>query len=352
MIKMTPQKIINLSLGSTFLATGGGFPLDIKLKKLQELSQTKNLYLVDAADIPPNTLACAISGIGSAGEIPQQDMVNILKKGLQILSNHLNQKIAALVAGELGIENIIWEIASLIDLPVLDADTAGRRAVPEMIQDTFFIAGESILPVVIIDMEGQHRLITKSGQDFLVEKIARKMAIDSPSHTAFIFSHVRPVHKLQKIIALNSLSTAIQTGKILATKNQIIIDEKIKQLLGGALKLQGVVKTKIMQNTKGFLVNKIILEAESANWEIIIKNEVLAILKNQQFVAGIPDSLCLLDKDFLPVHSSQIKIGQELKIYEIPAIQQWKTERGFNLFGPGYVNNLLRHTNQARSKII
>ena len=340
MLKLTPQKILHLALGSTFLATGGGFPLDIKLKKLQELSQNKNLKIISAEELPPHTLACAISGIGSAGKIPQQNLSEILKKGIQILSGYLKQKIEIIVAGELGIENIIFEIADLVNLPVLDGDTAGRRAVPEMTQDTFFIAGESILPVVIIDMEGNYELITQVGQDLLVEKKARSLAMRSPSKVAFIFSHARPLIKLKKIIALGSLSTAIQTGKILASHNQEKINQKIKQLLGGSLKLQGLVKSKIIQNTEGFLVNKIILETNKETWEIIIKNEVLAILKNNQFVSGIPDSLCLVDENFLPVHSSQIKIGQKLNIYEIPAIPQWKTERGLNLFGPNYLKTI------------
>jgi len=283
MINLTSKRLTHLSLGSSFLATAGGFPLDQKLNKLQELSRIFSLRLADADDLQDNDFCCAISGIGSTKEIKSADFGSALRLGITAAEQITGQKIKAIIPGEVGIENIIFEIAGLLNLPVLDADTAGRRAVPEMTHDTFFIAGESILPCVLVTLDGQTEVMARPGQELLVEQKAREKAVASVAKTALIFSHIKKVSLLKKIIALKSLSLSLQVGRILKTKNFNLINKRLKTLLGGKFIGGGRVMAVNQKNNQGFLLGEITLKTESGiPLTLIIKNEALAILKNNK----------------------------------------------------------------------
>lgn len=338
MLNLTPKRITTLCLGSTFLATGGGFPFATKLAKMQELSKQSSLFLHNTEDFSDDDFACAISGIGSAADTQNIDLGTILKTGLAILEKTINQKIKVIIPGEIGIENIMFEIGKLVNLPILDADTAGRRAVPEMNQDTFFIAGESILPCVLITLEGKTEIINKKGDDLLVETKARELAIHSPNKVAFIFSHARTIKLLKKIIALNSLTLSIKIGQILQTKNLVLIQQRLNNLVDAKIIGQGKITATNHKENNGFLTKIIEVKDNKNTLQIHIKNEILAVYCNNKIKSVIPDSICILDvMTFLPVHSSELIIGKNIIIFEIPAIKQWKTERGQNLFGINYL---------------
>jgi len=338
MLNLTPKRITALCLGSTFLATGGGFPFSTKLAKMQLLSKQSSLLLHNTEDFSDDDFACAISGIGSAADTQNIDLGTTLKKGLALLEKTIHQKIKVIIPGEIGIENIMFEIGRLVNLPILDADTAGRRAVPEMNQDTFFIAGESILPCVIITLEGKTEIIDKKGDDLLVETKARNLAINSPNKVAFIFSHARPIKLLKKIIALNSLSLSIKIGQILQTKNLATIQQRLNNLVNAKIIVQGKITVVSHKENNGFLTKLFELTDNNNTYQIHIKNEILAVYCKNKIKSVIPDSICVLDSiNFLPLHSSELTIGKNIIIFEIPAIPQWKTERGQNLFGTNYL---------------
>jgi DUF917 family protein len=47
-------------------------------------------------------------------------------------------------------------------------------------------------------------------------------------------------------------------------------------------------------------------------------------------------------KTFLPVHSSELRFDLHIILFEVPAIAQWKIERGLNLFGPQYLRGMYK----------
>ena len=347
MLKLTEKRTKKLCLGSTFLATGGGFPFEEKFKNLKKLLSNQELFLVDADELDDTDFVCAVSGIGSAGDTKDLDLSKALEIGIKKLEEILNpenklgtsKKIKAVVPGEVEIENIIFEIASKINKPVLDADTAGRRAVPEMTHDTFFIAGESILPVVLVSLDGNVKIINTIGDDLLVESIARQMAIESKSKTVILFSHAREVGVLKNIIALKSLSLSIEVGSILANKNFDIIEKKLKKLLKAKLITKGRVFGVGKKRGEGFLFNTVKIVDKNNNLFVIhIKNEALVVYKDEKIISVIPDSICFLDLNtMLPLHSTELILSKNIAVFEIPAIDQWKTERGENLFGEKYL---------------
>lgn len=340
MIILNQEQIHKLALGSTLLATGGGFPYKIKLDKLLELQAKRPLKLVSANELSDQSLVCAVSGIGSAANTKKNfDISLALKKGLDKIEKTFQKKIIAFVPGEIGIENIIFELASEANLPVLDADTAGQRAVPEMTHDTFFAAEESILPAILVNLAGQIKIIDQPGAEFQVEKLARKFANESPEKTILIFSHIKPISIIKKIIALNSLSNAIKVGEIIQLSNIHKIKNELKYFLKGEIATQGVVVQIQTKKSQGFLVQNIHLSTDE---QLHIKNEVLALTKNQTIHFTVPDSLCLCETSTgFPIHSSELAKGQHITVFKIPAIPQWKTTKGLELFGLNYVTKLI-----------
>ena len=332
--------IKSLALGSTLLATGGGFPFTKKHQKLKELKKTSNLHLISPHKLHNDDFVCAVSGIGSADNTKGLIFSTALKKGIQTVEKLINQPIKAILPGEIGIENVVFELATSINLPVLDADTAGRRAVPEMNHDTFVLANESILPVVIVSLDGIIKIIDDPKHEHKIESIARETAFNSTAKTVLIFSHIKQINKIKKIAALYSLTTAIKLGEALKTNDLPTIQNHLATELQGEIITTAKVTTVFKDKSKDFLNTIITLRTPQGILDLTIKNEVLALQKDREYIAHIPDSICLLDlKTFLPIHSSEIKKGHFLAIIKIPAIPQWQTDKGHEIFGLNYLKN-------------
>jgi len=345
-MELTKQDLHSLALGSTLLATGGGFPFESKHQKLKELNKNNSLHLISTNDLCDDDLVCAISGIGSADNTHNLNFDQALIAGLKTMQELLGRNINALIPGEIGIENIIFELASKLNLPVLDADTAGGRAVPEMTHDTFFLADETILPVVLVSLTGetfvidekQTPLFEKRGE---IEKIARAKALETPEKTILIFSHGKPIHKIKAIASLNSLSRSIEIGTALKSLNLTQILQDLKQICRAELITTAKVTSVFKNKDEDFLKTIVTLRTPQGIMDLIIKNEILALQQDSNLIAHIPDLICLLDlKTFLPIHSSEIEKGSFFAVLRIPAIKQWQTEKARELFGISYVKNI------------
>lgn len=330
----------SLALGSTLLATGGGFPFHEKHTHLKKLQAKKTLNLISTEELSDTDMVCAISGIGSAGNTNGLIFDQALSLGIKKVEEISKQKIKAVIPGELGIENLVFELASSINLPVLDADTAGQRAVPEMNHDTFVLAGESILPVVIVTLDGIVKIIKDPQQENEIENIARKIAINSSAKISLIFSHIKPISKIKKIAAIESLSKSIALGEVLKSNHLPTIQNHLAKNLNGHIFTTAKVTTVFKDQGDDFLKTIVTLRTPLGILDLTIKNEVLALQKDNDYLIHIPDSICLLDlKTFLPIHSSEIEKGHFLGIIKIPAISQWNSTKGHEIFGLNYLQN-------------
>mgnify|MGYP002638907365 CR=1 FL=1 len=332
--------IKSLALGSTLLATGGGFPFAKKHQKLKELKKTSKLHLISPHRLHNEDYVCAVSGIGSADNTKGLIFSTALTKGIKTVEQLINKPIKAILPGEIGIENVIFELATSINLPVLDADTAGRRAVPEMNHDTFVLANESILPVVIVSLDGIIKIIDNPNQENEIEDIARETASTSTAKTVLIFSHIKKISKIKKIASLHSLTTCINLGDALKTNDLPTIQNHLFTELQGEIITTAKVTTVFKDKSSDFLSTIVTLRTPQGILDLTIKNEVLALQKGQEYIVHIPDSICLLDlKTFLPVHSSELVKGHFIAIIKIPAIPQWQTAKGHEIFGLEYLKN-------------
>ncbi|KKR08144.1 MAG: hypothetical protein UT32_C0003G0020 [Parcubacteria group bacterium GW2011_GWC2_39_14] len=339
-MELTKQDLHSLALGSTLLATGGGFPFESKHQKLQELNKNNSLHLISTNDLCDDDLVCAISGIGSAGNTQNLNFDQALIAGLKTMQGLLGQNINALIPGEIGIENIIFELASKLNLPVLDADTAGGRAVPEMTHDTFFLADETILPVVFVSLTGKTFVIDNIVDERQIEKLARTKALETPEKTILIFSHGKPIHKIKAIASLDSLSRSIEIGTSLKSQDLTQILQDLKNICRAELITTAKVTSVFKNKDQDFLKTIVTLRTPQGIMDLIIKNEILALQQDSNLIAHIPDLICLLDlKTFLPIHSSEIEKGSFFAILRIPAIKQWQTEKARELFGISYLKN-------------
>lgn len=339
-MELTKQDLHSLALGSTLLATGGGFPFESKHQKLKELNKNNSLHLISTNDLCDDDLVCAISGIGSADNTQNLSFDLALTTGLKTMQELLGQKINALIPGEIGIENIIFELATKLNLPVLDADTAGGRAVPEMTHDTFFLADETILPVVLVSLSGETFVISELVDEKQIEKIARAKSLETPEKTILIFSHGKQIHKIKTIASLNSLSKSISIGTSIKSGDFTQILQDLKNICQAELITTAKVTSVFKNKDQDFLKTIVTLRTPQGIMDLIIKNEILALQQDSNLIAHVPDLICLLDlKTFLPIHSSEITKGSFFAVLKIPAIKQWQTDKAYEIFGANYVKN-------------
>lgn len=340
-MELTKHDLHSLALGSTLLATGGGFPFELKHQRLKELNKNNSLNLISTNDLCDDDLVCAISGIGSADNTQNLSFDLALTAGLKSMQKLFGQKINALIPGEIGIENIVFELATKLNLPVLDADTAGGRAVPEMTHDTFFLAAETILPVVLVSLSGETFVINELVDEKQIEKITRTKALKTPEKTILIFSHCKPIHQIKAIASLNSLSKSIQIGTSIKSQDLTQILQDLKKICRAELITTAKVTSIFKNKDEDFLRTIVTLRTPQGIMDLIVKNEILALQQDSNLIAHIPDLICLLDlKTFLPIHSSEITKGRFFAVLKIPAIKQWQTEKAHEIFGINYIKTL------------
>ena len=64
------------------------------------------------------------------------------------------------------------------------------------------------------------------------------------------------------------------------------------------------------------------------------KNEHIISYRDGEVDVTVPDLICVLDTDGVPVTNPFYEKGQGLVVFALPAPEQWTTQKGLEVFGP------------------
>ena len=133
MNQLSTQQLNDLLLGACLLATGGGCTYAEKQTLLADSPQMK---IIDCDELEPMATICTVYAVGSAS-VQTSDIRLQICLGMRAVEQLTDRPLDGIFAGEIGGEQLAMYTAGLMGLPVLDADGAGGRAVPEITQDQF-----------------------------------------------------------------------------------------------------------------------------------------------------------------------------------------------------------------------
>jgi DUF917 family protein len=330
--RLNSQEINNLIIGSSIYSTGGGFDIQTQHNYFNKIED--NLpELISVEDLNENDYICTAYAVGPAVADKIESQINY-KSVLEEFKKITGKKVKAIFAGEINIEGLVFETASKLNLPVLDGDCCGGRAVPEIQMDTFFAQNIPVTPALMVNSKGEHLLYYNTSDNFKLERIARNFAVISDT-SVFILDHLVDIKTAKKALTLETLTRSIKTGKYISnldlTKNNLT---KICEETSSELVFEGEVVEVNLKIENGFLVgNYCIKNSTNQTAQVEVKNENMLLKIEGKVKSKAPDSIILLDaKKLFGVHNSSIKVGDNVAILSKESVQSFRTKNAEKLF--------------------
>lgn len=352
----TPHTALALTIGWSFLSTGGGNrPSDLLafFSKLHE--QDRTLMVESLEGFQETDLVATVYGVGPAGG-GAGSIEEAIRSALGLWERVSGGRtIAAFFPAE---TNSIrsFEAAAMAGVRCLDADATGGRAVPFMEADNFILAGRGTWPLVAATPDGSSLLLDSISDPMQLDALVRELAKGSPSGRAIVLDHIVPVSEARELLTLGVVQLGVTLGNtIQAAANLESLTQQLHTLADAELLGHGVVSAVDLRVRDGFLKGVYRISTSSKELLVAVQNENIALWEmtrgNSEQRDSIesgslrlhsspqittPDRLCALDsRSRMGIHNAELSVGQEIMLFHIPAEDRWRGPLALKLFGPG-----------------
>lgn len=341
----------SLCVGATILGTGGGGKRETGLSYLRRLLERgKRIRMIPVQDIPDDAVVVHPSGIGSIapsknGERKTWDATgeglfdaeHPLLSALRMMEEIIDTQVYAVVPVEIGGMNTALAalLASLADIPFVDADTIGR-AKPELEMQSYTLHGIPITPLILLDGKGNNVIVESVAGYRDAEQIARSLSVLWGGATSVRNPVKGEVFK--KSIIPGGVSKSIDIGN--ARREAIEKgDDPIRAVLdasGGTLLFQGQVTHFEWEDREGFMFGSFQISGkdrfEGHSFKVWLKNEnLISWLDGEPYVMS-PDLICAVETDGArPFTNDEIQEGMDVTVFGIPPHPLWRTRDGIDL---------------------
>jgi hypothetical protein len=332
-MRITKKIADNMIAGASIFSTGGGFEPEAQRRLMNRLLRKgKTPELVSIDDMDGRDSVFTVYFVGSAAN-NRIRLPNNLRDCLGVLESETKRNFGAIFCGETNIESVVFQIASELDLPVLDADCTGGRAVPETQLDNFVICGRSPLPAVVVTPDGRDTKILKNGRDTKkIEEQVRSIANKSKYKDALVMDHPIDASNARKLLTLGTVSRSIKTGEFIKENRD---PKSLVKYLGGKLLIEGRVSEVSLKDKGGFLEGYYDITGGDDEARVYVKNENLICSLNGRIIITPPDLIISIDEmTCMGIHNSRIRKHQEATLIGHRASDLWRTRKGVELFSP------------------
>lgn len=314
--------------GSSLLACGGGLSFTeqttlLQKKIIKEALHNRVIQLVTPEELADDACCATISEVG-ASDAPVMDK-SLLPRAKSLFEQKTGQKITAIIPAEIGQESIVLEAAIILNLPIVDTDFAGCRAVPRLTDMALVVRGIpfTMSPMVILNDEGKITFIDRQSSLADDEKKVRASVKHKKVVTmlgGMVFGKI-----VKQFLTYNSYSLANNLGKALIQKESLSEILPTKCLLPPTL--AKVVKVKKIDDD-GFDQKVALLQTKKGEvFELKIKNEYMQ-LKQQQLTFNFPQLIMVFSPEKKRgLHSSEIEIGEEVILLVAEMFDFWKEKK-------------------------
>ena len=328
---LTRVEIERILLGSSWFGTGGG--LTLAEQRAQAARLTGPVHLVTPADLNPGALVCCAYGVGPAGG-GTAGIIEAFQRAMEILRGVTGgAPIAALFPAEANIAGAVFELAGELNLPVLDGDTTGGRAVPEIRIDNFVLHGRTVTPLVAVSSRGEEIVIVEPKAAADLEAIVRPLATNA---VVGVLDHPITAEVAAETLTLGTLSRAERVGRVIeelqrgaASLSEVLAAAAAWPVCSGTL-------TRVeLGRREGFLAGVVELTSSvHGRVEITVKNEYLTCRGEGIPTLTAPDLIILIDPATgLGRHSASLHPGEPVAVAGIAATPLWATPAGRAVWG-------------------
>lgn len=347
MTLISHEDIDDLSLGSTFLATGGGGdPYAPALITREALKCHGPVRLIEPETLDDDALVVAIGSVGaptvSLELLPSLDEP---ARALDAFENHVGRKVDALISFEIGGGNSLIPLvaASARDLPVVNADGMGR-ALPEAQMMTFPIAGVKPTPAIAFDYAGGVTCFDAPDTTVYERQIRALTMCMGGMITAV--EHPMTGEQVKRAVIPGTVEFSRRIGKLLRTHRGAADDvfDELARILDdsvyGAFRQvwSGKVVDKNSRIDGGFDVGSATIEAFGGAGEalkIAIRNEYLVARSGERVLASVPDLIIIVDYETCePINAERLRYGQRVAVFALGCPDFYRQDRALDVTGP------------------
>ena len=278
--------------------------------------------------------------LGSWAAAPERDWHQRVNRSMADLAGG---EADAYLSFEIG-PNIFMELlaAASEGKPLIDADVAGHRSVPEISLSSFNIHGIPAQPVLFASPWGDLVTLERTISWQRMEDIGRHLAIVGGGGVrglmAFDGSAVREasVHR--------TVSKALEIGRAIrgaADRRGDVVDAVV-QATGGYTLFRGRVLVRINEERDGFIWGSIRLTGcedwAGQSFRLGYKNENHMSWLDDRPLAMSPDLITVLDAEtglgLSNFNAADWNYGREVVVLGIPCHSVWRSDRGLRIFHP------------------
>jgi DUF917 family protein len=344
-VKIGPEEIEQIALGSTFLGTGGGGdPFVGKLLALDAVDRFGPVELVQPDEVPDDDLVIPSALMGAPTVLLEK--IPNGSEGMQALKSlqaRLGKSAFATMPIEEGGINsqIPIAVAASLKLPLVDCDGMGR-AFPELQMVTFTLYGIPATPMVMVDEKGNVVQIDAIDNTW-TERIARAVTVQMGGSALIAFYPMDGL-RLKQSCVRGSVTLAMDVGKIIAdarTSGSNPVDGIVQHMKSNVI-FEGKVTDVLRRTTAGFAKGEATFQGlgdfTGKSLKVRFQNEnLVATLEDRGPVAMVPDLISVLDLESgLPITTEGLRYGNRVMVLASPCDPKWRTPEGLKLVEPRY----------------
>lgn len=334
MKNLSKTDLIRIVKGSSWFGTGGGMPLSQQLERISELPEN-SCGLVFVEQLSPHDLVCCAYGLGSAANTDVA-LTEAFLTAMAEAERLKGGRCKAIFPAEVNIESMIIGVARSLELPILDADTCGGRAVPELRYDNFTLLKRSIAPIVACNSVGKIKVIEKYDAIDEVEAELRTFAVESPMGSIAVVDHIITAVEAASTLTTGTVDRSLRVGKIIEeielgikSREECYAENHLKIFIDDA-----EVEESKLTDSSGFLIGKVRLKTKDGTEVILsVQNEILVMEARSRVVAEAPSLIIPLNPQTLTgLHSTQLIRGCRVSVGVIEESSLWRTAEAYGLF--------------------
>ena len=342
-------------VGSSYLGTGGGGSLaEARELIAKDLAAGLSFNQISVDSLSDTDRVACPYGLASLAPVGPEMQARLdaspnksdvpVQLAFETLENHLGQKFAGVIMGEIGPLSLAegLSIAARLGVPALDADTVGR-AVPEINQHSVKVAGIPLTPIGAATPFGDQLVVEKLGDPTRAEDVLRSIAMVSTVCGVTDSPITGAQAKAPGTLVTGSLSLARKIGEAVRLAKDAGTDaiEAARAAGDGYLLFTGSVSDFDWRDEDGFLQGRLQIAGSGdfggQSFATDYKNEHLVARRNGEVVATCPDLISVIDLEtYDGLNNPDFIIGQKVAVLGFRCDPLWREEAGLKVFSPAY----------------
>jgi len=333
MRELRKAEMSDISVGAGLLGAGGGGAVSEGLKMVDRvLTFGDHVDLISVDEVDEEAWGAVIAGMGSPVASRKRPRTHSLTWAMELLGETLGFEPRFVIPFELGAGNSISPmlVAVQMGIPVVDGDPIGR-AVPQIDMTTFHLGGIAISPLALVN-EDRISAVIRTDLPYDMERVARAVSAELGS-VAAIACYAMQGRDMQRLIIRATTTLAERIGATMRAARRAGGDVagELVERYDGYLLGRGTVTAMRSETRGGFDFATVEVSGELPI-RIGVQNENMVAYRGDRLLAVVPDLICAVSGDGMPLSNAEIEEGQEISYVGFRADPAFRTPEAFALF--------------------